>query len=222
MLNYQVVRSKRRTLGLTINRRGEVIVRCPHLASQRDIEQLLEIKANWIAEKLEEMARLRAQELRASEGERVLLGRRLFVIFDEVKAPSLQGDGIRFPRGWTDGQITKYEKQLLARLCEREIAAGLQDLCPLFPSRADWPSGAFSLRKMKRRWGSCSANGDLIFNSRLSEATPEAVRYVVRHELTHWIHFDHSPAFRKLELALVGGRERLKAAKADLSRVPLD
>ena len=92
----------------------------------------------------------------------------------------------------------------------------------LLPERPSWPSGAFSLRKMKRRWGSCSAKGDLIFNSRLSEAAPEAVRFVVRHELTHWVHFDHSPAFRKLEQELVGGRERLQAAKAELARVPLD
>lgn len=222
MLNYRVVRSYRKTLGLTINRQGELIVRSPHGASPQDIDRLLELKSGWIEAKLQEMAKLRATELRAEVGERVLLGRRLRIAFASIESPRLDSQEIQFPARWSHGQIVQYERQLLARLCEREIEAGIADLRPLFPDREPWPSGAFSLRKMKRRWGSCSAQGELIFNSRLSEAAPEAVRYVVRHELTHWVHFNHSPAFRKLEQQLVGGRERLQAAQAELARVPLD
>lgn len=222
MLNYRVVRSHRKTLGLTINRQGDLIVRSPHDASLADIDRLLELKSGWIDAKLQEMATLRAAELRAAEGERILLGRRLTVARTDVTSPRIDNSEIQIPRSWSEVQMTQYERTLLARLCEREIESGIADLKPLIPSKHDWPTGAFSLRKMRRRWGSCNAKGDLIFNSRLSEAAPEAVRYVVRHELTHWIHFNHSPAFRKLELELVGGRERLKVAKAELARVPLD
>lgn len=222
MLNYRTVRSQRRSLGLTINRQGELIVRSPLHVSQSEIDRMLEMKAGWIEAKRQEMASIRAAELRAGDGERILLGRRFHISFAELEMPRLQHRQIQFPLAWSEVQIAKYERQLLTRLCEREIEAGMEDLVPLFPGRKDWPSGAFVLRRMKRRWGSCSTKGDLIFNSRLSEAAPEAVRFVVRHELTHWIHFNHSPAFRKLELALVGGRERLMAAKAELARVPLD
>ena len=47
----------------------------------------------------------------------------------------------------------------------------------------------------KTRWGSCSAKGGLNFSWRLLCAPPEAMDYVVVHELAHLIEFNHSSRF---------------------------
>lgn len=52
-----------------------------------------------------------------------------------------------------------------------------------------------TLREQKTKWGSCSSRGNLNFNWKLIMAPPEALDYVVVHELCHLIELNHSPAF---------------------------
>jgi predicted metal-dependent hydrolase len=55
------------------------------------------------------------------------------------------------------------------------------------------------------RWGSCSADGAIRYSWRLILAPPEALRFVVAHEVAHRLHMDHSPAFKAAEARLFGG-----------------
>ena len=55
--------------------------------------------------------------------------------------------------------------------------------------------GKIRLSSAKRRWGSCTARGDLNFHWRLVLAPPEILDYVVVHELTHLVERNHSPRF---------------------------
>lgn len=48
-IEYTLVRSDRRTLGIEIARNGDVIVRAPRRTAKRQIEALLREKADWIA-----------------------------------------------------------------------------------------------------------------------------------------------------------------------------
>ncbi len=51
------------------------------------------------------------------------------------------------------------------------------------------------IRDTKSRWGSCSSDGTLSFSWRLIFAPPEALDYVVAHEVAHLKHLDHSDRF---------------------------
>lgn len=53
-----------------------------------------------------------------------------------------------------------------------------------------------TLRRMKKRWGSCSKKGGKIhFNPSLGHAPESCVDFVVTHELCHLKHPNHGPAF---------------------------
>jgi len=70
------------------------------------------------------------------------------------------------------------------------------------------------------KWGYCTRRGRLSFSCQLA-ALPERLReYVVLHELTHLIHFDHSRAFKK-RLAAVCPDFRARENELDLI-VPFD
>ena len=55
--------------------------------------------------------------------------------------------------------------------------------------------GRVAVRDQRTRWGSCSSKHNLNFNWKLIMAPPEALDYVVVHELCHLHEFNHSPRF---------------------------
>lgn len=54
---------------------------------------------------------------------------------------------------------------------------------------------AIALRDTRSRWGSCTADGRLMFSWRLIMAPPQVLDYVAAHEVAHLAYMDHSRAF---------------------------
>lgn len=52
---YKIIRSRRKTIGIRINPDGTVEVRCPLIASEKHIHEIVCKKANWIEKKLLEI-----------------------------------------------------------------------------------------------------------------------------------------------------------------------
>ncbi len=70
-------------------------------------------------------------------------------------------------------------------------------------ARLDRPVAAVALRDTRSRWGSCSAQGRLMFSWRLAMAPPAVQDYVAAHEAAHLVHMDHSRAFWRCVAALM-------------------
>ena len=51
---------------------------------------------------------------------------------------------------------------------------------------------------MKTRWGVCNKNNSITLNSDLIKYGYEQIDYVIIHELSHFIHFNHSKDFWNL------------------------
>ncbi|HET9629369.1 MAG TPA: SprT family zinc-dependent metalloprotease [Novosphingobium sp.] len=73
----------------------------------------------------------------------------------------------------------------------------MADLAHYAP-RAGVDVPALALTNARRRWGSCSADRVIRMNWRLAMAPDAVRRSVVAHEVTHLVHFDHSPRFHAL------------------------
>ena len=52
-----------------------------------------------------------------------------------------------------------------------------------------------TLRDTRSRWGSCTADGALMFSWRLAMAPPQVLDYVAAHEVAHLAEMNHSAAF---------------------------
>lgn len=57
------------------------------------------------------------------------------------------------------------------------------------------PFSRLSLRDPRSRWGSCTADGALMYSWRLAMAPPDVLDYVAAHEVAHLVEMNHSPAF---------------------------
>ncbi len=65
------------------------------------------------------------------------------------------------------------------------------------------------VRRMRRRWGSCTAKGTITLNPFLLQAPMSCIDYVIAHELLHTVEPSHSCKFvRLLDRVIPEWRER--------------
>lgn len=96
--------------------------------------------------------------------------------------------------------------------CLAYFTAAVARLLPLLePWGVKMPQ--VKVRDMKSRWGTCAwRKGAVTLNLRLWNAPAECLDYVALHELCHFVHPDHSPAFHRLLASLMPDYRARKAA----------
>ena len=169
-----------------------------------DVEAAIRDKAPWLRREYVRVSRTR----KVLDRDMVMLGGEL------LRVVHVDGAADRFvpdpARGVVEVQTTdsRMMRELVRRWFLRESSAyvvrRVTELAPKVgakPTRVD-------VREINK-WGYCTRNGRLSFSWQLA-ALPERLReYVVLHELTHLVEFNHSRAFkRKLEAVCPDFRER--------------
>lgn len=81
------------------------------------------------------------------------------------------------------------------RWYRREARSRIEDLVAFEGARLGLKAERVRIGNQRTRWGSCSTSGTLSFNWRLLIGRPEALHYVVVHELIHIRHHNHSRRF---------------------------
>lgn len=190
---YRLVRSKRRTLALVIERDGTLIVRAPLRMAEAEVRRFVEAKRNWIERKQAEAAKEALIHHQFADGELFpFLGKMFPLRLVPDPAPALVMDGASFRLSrsrQTDGLalfVDWYRAQ-----ARSYIAARLE----YFSHSHNMKPAGLRISSARTRWGSCSRKGMLSFTWRLVMAPPEVVDYVIVHELAHLREMNHSPVF---------------------------
>jgi predicted metal-dependent hydrolase len=93
----------------------------------------------------------------------------------------------------------------LATVLRLRARDALADACDRHASTVGRMYSALVLRDTRSRWGSCSAEGRLMFSWRLAMAPPAVLDYVAAHEVAHLVRMDHSVAFWRVVADLCPG-----------------
>lgn len=185
-----MVRSKRKTLALTIDRQGQLQVRAPLKIEKAVIEDFIRRKAAWIARKREQVTTdiEKRRPLTLVEGETVsFLGKEYIVRRGGVAAVAMAGDFIRIPENmWVAG----FEDWL-----RKEAAVFIGGRVDHFSRLMGLSYTSVKMSAAKRRWGSCGPKNTLNFAWPLVMCPPPVIDYVVVHELSHIAHKNHGPHF---------------------------
>lgn len=140
-------------------------------------------------------ARMRAAETPVTPTDTVLYrgeSKKIQIISGSASRITLSGDTLRVCTPYTDEK--DIEAQIKRWLVRQALSVIREELNTWSPT-VNQPYYRVTIREQKTRWGSCSAKHNLNFNWKLIMAPPEALTYVVIHELTHLICFNHSPQF---------------------------
>lgn len=204
----QLIRSRRKTIALIVERNGRLVVRAPLKTSQKEIQQLLDAKKSWIDEK-QALARHHMRQHPPhlfQPGEKFLFLGQAYPLQIVTNAPEL---------GRADDALTLSENTFWMKTAGATIESEYikkhfmlwyrQQALQILPERvcilADRYAIVYQQVKIspaRTRWGSCSGRGNINFTWRLIMAPWEAVDYVIIHELAHRIEPNHSAHFWKV------------------------
>jgi hypothetical protein len=191
----KLIRSKRRTIALIIERDGSFVVRAPVRASTAAIETFIQQKADWIIrtrERIKSIVPILGKQY--ADGEKFLL---LGSSFD-LKLVGFQKHLLHFDSGFTLSRAAQVKgEQVFTRWYKERALEIISERVRQYSQQYGFTPKQVKISSAKTRWGSCSPNGTLNFAWRLVMAPLEVIDYVVAHELAHLRVKNHSSKFWK-------------------------
>ena len=190
-MRFRVLKSRRKTLCLSIAKNGEILVRAPLGIGDCEIENFVMRHERWIVSRLEKYANGRRLDL--SDGAEIVLFGEAFKI--GTGRTGIGNGVLTLPESRRTEKLSK----LIKTLAEERIAPLVKETA----LRYGFDYAGVRISSARTRWGSCNGKGVLSFTRFLAFVDPELVVYVIVHELCHTKYFDHSRRFwREVERVL--------------------
>jgi len=192
----KLVRAKRRTIALIVERDGSLTVRAPKRAALSDIEQFIQQKSGWIERSREKLKAIGLPvKKKFTDGEKFLfLGK-----IHELRLIRSQHPALVFDNGFTLSiAATAQEEKIFIDWYKKQAAQIFTERVLHYANLHGFTPKQIKINSAKTRWGSCGANGNINFTWRLVMAPLDVIDYVVLHELAHLRIQNHSAHFWKL------------------------
>ena len=191
----KLIRSKRRTIALIIERDGSFTVRAPMRAPHVAIETFIQQKADWITR-----TRKKIKSIEPTVGKQYADGEKFLFLgssFD-LKLVGLQKHSLHFDNGFTLRQSAQIKgEQVFTHWYKEQALEIISERVKQYSQQYNFTPKQVKISSAKTRWGSCSPNGTLNFTWRLVMAPLDVIDYVVVHELVHLRVKNHSSKFWK-------------------------
>ena len=204
-IEYRIVYSGRRSIAISVGPGKGVIVRAPYRTSAKRIEKLVDEKTPWIKKHLENYkSSVNINSLKTyHDGSVILLfgkEHHINIIESNNYFVKLNGENTI-----EIGLRMLSDKEIIGQMLEKwykRIAEGLfrkrfEEVLLKYKDFNFKPSG-FSVKVLRRRWGSCSSKGKITISSELVKLDDVYLEYVILHELCHLRHHNHGKEFYEL------------------------
>ena len=188
-----LIRAKRRTIALIVERDGSLTVRAPRRVTLRDIEQFIREKTDWILRSREKLkSAIPTPQKQYVDGECFLfLGQEYELCLVPPQRPALQFDG-----GFTLSTTARERgERMFIQWYKTQALTVFTELVNHYASLHGFEPKQVKVNSAKTRWGSCTSTGMINFTWRLVMAPLEVIDYVVIHELVHLRIKNHSQKF---------------------------
>ncbi len=209
-----VQRKRVKNLNLRVTQDCCVTLSVPYRTSDRQIEEFIVSKKEWIERSLEKFkdSSNRSDQWFADGGRISVLGRTYPVVEREGTRLMCQiDDSIAYITRPVD--CTYDEKERYMREWYRSILKDvLPDMFLKWESVTGLQCSGYRTRYMKTRWGTCNHRTKVIWmNVRLAEKPVECIEYVVLHELVHVRIPNHGSEFKAmLDMYMPDWKDRRK------------
>lgn len=196
-----VVKKNNKNTYIKIKDDLSIYVTTNYLATKRYIRNVLDNNKEFLRRALEKV-RNRLQK----ENEFYYLGKKYDIIYTDLNKVWIDGNRIYCK---SDAYLNKWLKNKMIDI----FSVRLKYNYDLFNESIPFPK--LKIRSMKTRWGVCNRRDTSVtLNSKLIKYSLDEIDYVIVHELSHLVHFDHSRAFwNTVEKYMPGYKKSVKVLK---------
>lgn len=221
-IEFLLQRDGCRTLRLAVRADGSVRLRAPERLPLDRVLDFLLARLDWVKAKRTFFARHRGEVFLPRAGARMTYLGKVFALrpvpagpharaaltADALELPCLRpGAGEKENAAALERAFLRWRKNRAGELLGRRLARLESRARDLLGDGA--AVHAFTVRSLRRRWGSCSARGDITLAVQLIAMPLPLIDYVICHELCHLRQMNHGPAFHALlHTLLPDARER--------------
>lgn len=182
--NINIIRKNNKNLYIRVSDNLEVNVTCPFYYTNKMIEKIIEENSKSINKMFDNV--IRKSNVKNKDS---ILGKPIKIIYDDISKPKENGMFL----------IVK-DEDMLNRWYKRKALVifkqYLDEAYYVFEENIPYPK--LKIRTMKTRWGVCNRRDNSVtLNLELIKKDQECLNYVIVHELSHFVHFDHSKEFWK-------------------------
>jgi len=202
---YKIVFSRRRTLSITISPDKGVVVKAPFRTPVTTVEKFVHEKSGWIVKTLKGFKALARIDNREgySDGDPVLL----FGSEHKLKLSRAESYSVRLGNNNTiEATFSEDNNPLIIKallenwfrfIARKKLTIKFREILAKYSGYGFSPAG-FTVRTMKKRWGSCSSKDKIGISYDLIRIDERYSEYVIIHELCHLKHHNHGAGFYKL------------------------
>ena len=199
-MQYEIIRSRRKTADIIINRDGNVIVRVPEGTGDDKVSKIVRSKNVWIQKQLADWKEKNSARMirEYKNGESFYyLGRNYRLKLHEKQNPPLRIVGECF---YLNSEILKNGGIEAAKSAFRHfyILKGreiIPERVEYFSPKVGVHSKSVEVRDLGYRWGWCSPKGKINFHWKVIMAPKTIIDYIVVHELCHIHYLNHKDVF---------------------------
>ncbi len=200
-VQYQVIRSKRKTVCMKVDRNGQVVVRAPLRMRDDQIARFVERHSVWLRRQLTN----RPPKREFCDGAEIALCGKTYTVATGERA-KLEGGTLLLPsEGREEALCTlmrKLTRERMATLLDRYCAAG------------GFSYSGLRVTSARGRWGSCSSKKAISFTFRTAFLPDDLAEYLAVHELCHTVRMDHSAQFwRRVAVFFPDYREKRRSLR---------
>lgn len=192
LIPNKITYSKRKSLSLLIDMKGQFFVRAPIGYSIDKIASFIEKKSDWIIKKrVQATSMIKYPSLRF-DGQDImpLFDTACRVVVGEYKTVKRQEDALYVPNVGSKSKLVAYLKKSLRKYIQTRLQYISETI------KIDYTS--FSISSARTNWGSCSSRNKLHFTYKLAMCPYEVIDYIIIHELSHCVVKNHSTRFWRL------------------------
>jgi hypothetical protein len=222
-ISYTLHKTKRKTIGIIVDKNGEVKVHAPFCVSEKQVCEVVQKKADWIIKKVNEVIEGNSNLVcrQFVSGEKFLyLGKEYtleIVEKDSGQAEVLMQEdtiAVYISQGMSEESRKQAIKEALIKWYRQRFAEIVKERIEKYSLQLKVAPCKVVIKDQKTRWGSCSKKGNINLNWRLVMAPIDIIDYVVVHELCYLKFMNHSKDFWNLVKSILPnyteGREWLK------------
>ncbi|MEG1254831.1 SprT family zinc-dependent metalloprotease [Clostridium sp.] len=199
-LEFYVEYRNRKTISISVEPPSSITVVVPLNTPENQIKEIVKSKGAWIVQKLYSFKNMEHRKIEREfvNGESFMYLGRNYSLQIHVDS-SQQVSSVKLFRGKFHVTVNEKNDSLIREAMELWYREKTEEQgrkrIKYYQSFFKKKPVDIKIKEQKKRWGSCTANDELLFNWRCSMAKANALDYIIVHEMCHMYHKNHSQEY---------------------------